>query len=307
MKVLVTGGAGFIGSHLVARLVGRGDEVMVLARPATDLSRLSALRPGVRCDAVDLRERGGLRRAVREFAPEGIFHLAASNIQSGVTASAEEVVSSNVLGTFHLLEETADLPYRFFIHAGSFLEYGMQQRPLNEEARCEPRELYAVTKLAATRLAQAAARNRDKPIVALRIFTPYGPALQPGRLVEQVIVRALRGDEIPLTLPTITRDLVYVSDVVDLLLEATDRAADLGGEVYNAGTGQATPLQTLVDEVLALTGSRSRVRWNAYPAALYDAFVNQADMAATFARFAWRPKHPLRSGLERTIEWYRSH
>jgi nucleoside-diphosphate-sugar epimerase len=306
MRVLVTGGAGFIGSHLVARLVRRGDQVTVLTKPSSDLSRLDAVRSQVQHDVVDLKDRAALCRAVGALEPEGIFHLAASNIQSGTTASAEEVVASNVLGTFHLLEETLALPYRFLVQTGSFLEYGRQDRPLAEESRCEPRELYAVTKLAATRLGQAQANNHGKPVVTLRVFTPYGPALPTGRLVEQIITRALRGDEIPLTQPTVTRDLIHVTDAVELLLEAAERAIEAKGEVFNAGSGQATTLSTLVDQVLALTGSRSRVRWNAFPPVLYDAFVNQADMTKTLAHFAWRPKHTLESGLQQTIDWYRA-
>lgn len=307
MWVLVTGAAGFIGSHLVRRLVALGYNVSVLVRPRSNLARIEDLLPQLKRIEGDMLDAESIRRCIDAVRPSGIFHLAASNIQSGVTAGDEDVVRTNILGMQRLLDASKDLPYTFFIHTGSYLEYGPKGEPMRESDVCAPLELYSISKLAATLLAQAVGRGQGKPIITLRIFTPYGPALQPGRLVEQVIRRALRGDEIPLSRPTTTRDFLFVEDIVDLFIEAMDEAQRVPGEIFNAGSGRETTLQELVEEVLRQTGSSSTVRWNAFPTVLYDTATCRADMQRTLAHFSWRPRRTLGEGLEETIAWFRKH
>ena len=303
MSILVTGGHGFIGSHLVRRLVTLGHDVTIVVKPSSNLARIEDVLAKIKKMEGDLLDPESLARAIDRTKPEGIFHLAASNIQSGVTAVDDEVVRANVLGMKTLLDATKDLPYKFFIQTGSFLEYGMKLEPMKESDVCEPAELYSVTKLAATLLAQAAGKNQKKPTLNFRIFTPYGPMLQKGRLVENVIRRALAGVEIPLTQPDVTRDFIFVADIVELLIEGMEKAKKFPGEIFNAGGGQAVTLQELTDEVLRQTGSKSAVRWGAFPRVLYDTASCQADMKKTFEAFSWWPKHDLAAGLRETIRW----
>lgn len=302
--IVVTGGAGFVGSHLVERLRREGATVAVVARQHSDLGRIHALRSEVALHRCDLADRRAVARLVDTIRPVGVFHLAASNIVSGVTAADEDVVAANVMGTANLLAALSRHEYQFFVGAGSFLEYGGKTRALAESDVCEPGELYSITKLAGTLLTRAAGRQ-GKPTVVFRIFTPYGPRIQPGRLVHELIARALRGEAIRLTQPGVTRDFIFVDDVVDLLMFGMRRAADVRGEIFNAGTGQAVTLGTLVAAVLKITGSRSRIEWNAFRTVAYDDARWQADMTKTFSTFPWRPRHDLASGLAATVAWVR--
>lgn len=228
-------------------------------------------------------------------------------MQSGVRASDEEVIETNVVGASHLLDAVHKESGASFIQTGSFLEYGMKNEPMREEDRCEPSELYGITKLASTLLAQAAGRNMKHPTLTFRVFTPYGPDMQKGRLVEQIITRALRGEEILLTEPGITRDFIRVSDLVELFLQGMEKTAAYSGQVFNAGNGKAVTLKNLVDTVLSITGSRSPVRWHAKPTVLYDTAFCQASMEKAHSHFAWRPVYDLEAGLRATIDWYRFH
>ncbi len=307
MAILITGAAGFIGSHLVRRLVETDHGVSVLVKPDSNLARIEDVLPKLKCVEGDMLDLESIKRCIDQIQPSGIFHLAASNIQSGKTAGDEDVVRTNILGMKNLLVASIGLPYDFFIQTGSFLEYGMKTLPMRETDICEPTELYSMTKLAATLLGQAIGRTKGKPIVSFRIFTPYGPAMQKGRLVEQVISRALKNEEIPLTKPEVTRDFIYVSDIVDLLIEGMTKGKEHPGEIFNAGGGRAVSLQELTDEVLRQTASKSIVRWNAFPAVLYDTATCQADMKKTQEIFVWRPKHSLQEGIRETVEWFRGH
>ena len=153
---------------------------------------------------------------------------------------------------------------------------------------------------------QAAGRTLKKPILNFRIFTPYGPHMQHGRIIEQIVRCALANEDIPLTQPTVTRDFLYVGDIVDLFIEGMEKAKQYPAEIFNAGSGQSTNLQTIVDEVFAQTGSKSTVRWNAFPAVLYDTAACSADMGKTHAAFSWRPGHSLAEGIAATVASFRS-
>ena len=307
MAILVTGAGGFIGSHLVRRLLKLDHDVHILARPESMLERIADVLPKLKRHDGDMTDEEGLKRCIDKAKPDGIFHLAASNIQTGKRAPDEDVITTNILGMARLLGAAKDLPYDFFIHAGSFLEYGMKRKPMAEGDVCEPAELYSMSKLAATLLAAAAGRSLKKPTLTFRIFTPYGAKMQRGRIIEQIVRCSLANEDIPLTQPTVTRDFLYVGDIVDLFIEGMEKAKTHAGEIFNAGSGQSTTLGTVVDEVFAQTKSKSTVKWNSFPPVLYDTATCQADMTKTFAAFRWRPAHTLAQGLSETIQSFSTH
>ncbi len=305
--ILVTGGAGFVGARLTRRLVERGHSVALLTRARTDLSRIKDLLSRLKLVTGDLTDRASLDTIVREVRPRGVFHLAVSNMQSGVAEPDEQVMRANILGTVNLISAMAAVPYAFFINTGSFLEYRLGPDPVKESDRCEPMEFYSITKLAATLYGQMVARRDQKPIVTFRVFSPYGPAMQRGRLMEAVISKALRNEDIAMTDPQVSRDFIFADDIADLCVEAMDKASKVRGEVFNAGTGVTTTLKDFIALVLQMTGSKSVVRWNALKSVSYDRATWQADMTKTFSHFTWRPKHSLKSGLAETIAWMKEH
>ncbi|MES2087653.1 MAG: NAD-dependent epimerase/dehydratase family protein [Patescibacteria group bacterium] len=303
--ILVTGGTGFVGSHLVHALVERGFEVHVLARPASNFWRLEGIISKISVHHGDLSDKASIEKIVKKIKPKGIFHLGVASVVSGVGADNGTIIATNVLGTINLFEATASLPYDFFVSMGSFLEYGFKDHPIAESEICQPGELYGVTKLAATLYGQALARAQNKPIVTLRLFTPYGPANEKERLTSKIIAQALAGKEIALTRPTVSRDFVFVSDVVELLLEAADKAEKYKGEIFNIGSGVRTSIGDVVSHILQKTQSKSEVKWGTFRSVSYDSDVWQADMTETFSHFSWRPKVSLHAGLDRTIEHFK--
>lgn len=305
-SILVTGAAGFIGSHLVRYLLNKGKRISILVKPSTDLWRLKGIIKEVWCVFADLTDFDNLKKQIKEVSPSGVFHLAASNIASGVISSNEDVIRINILGTVNLIQALEDVEYEFFINTGTFLEYGTKDGAVNESDPCSPPELYSITKLAASLYCQSIARSAGKPIVTLRVFTPYGPMLQIGRLVYELINRALKNEDIQLTNPNVTRDFIYVEDLVGLYLEAAERAAVYRGNIFNAGTGRAVSLGYLSDYVLKLLNSKSTIKWGAFRNVSYDADIWQADMTKTYSRFIWRPTYSFEEGIKRTVEWLKN-
>ncbi|TSC96831.1 MAG: NAD-dependent epimerase/dehydratase [Parcubacteria group bacterium Athens0714_26] len=304
-NIFVTGGCGFIGSHLVKRLIEGGYGVHILIRPASDLWRIKDVLSKLKIHYGDLSDFNKLKDIVRNVNPVGIFHLAASPIMSGVMASTEEVVKSNFLGTVNLINAAEEINYKFFINTGSFFEYGPKKTILKEIDICEPAELYSITKLAGTLYGQAIAKSKNKPIVTFRLAAPYGPYIQKGRLIYNVIINALQDKDISLTSPEITRDFIFVEDVINLYMEAMEKAENCKGEIFNLGTGNKTTIKMLVDYVLKIAGSKSRVNWNAFHNVVYDNGLWQTDMNKTFSKFLWRPEYDIENGLEKTIKWFK--
>ncbi len=305
-NVLVTGGFGFIGAAMVRRLLAAGHQVTVLAKAGTNPARLSDVLDRITVMEDDLHNAPALSDRLRTLAPNGVFHFAASNIQTGVTAGNRELLDTNVLGTVNLIDALSEVNYDFFINVGTFLEYGMKGRPVKEEDRAEPPNLYSISKLAGTLYGQAVAKSGGKPIVTLRLMTPYGPGMQEKRLVREVLERAMAGEPLSLTAPSVSRDFIYIDDFLSLCLEAAMKARTLKGELFNAGTGIATTLETLASETIALTNSKSEVAWGSFKDVAYDSDIWCADMTKTFAAFSWRPAVTLTEGLEHTYRWLKA-
>jgi UDP-glucose 4-epimerase len=318
-RYLVTGGAGFIGSHLATALVERGDQVRVL----DDLSagrreNLAHLKLGPEGSGAPLELLVGsvtdpalARRACRGVA--GVFHEAA---QVSVPQSLEEPEKSyeiNVTGTLRMLEAARLEGVGRFVFAASSSAYGdTSECPEHEGLAPRPLSPYASGKLAGEHLLAVWGRLYGMRTVALRYFNVFGPRQADDSPYSGVIAifatRLLSGK--PITIHgdgQQTRDFVYVANVVRANLAAMDaQGAGAGlepGAVFNVGCGTSVTILELYDELARLTGVRMRPAHG--PARAGDVLHSRASIERIRAGLGWSPSVGLREGLERTVEWYR--
>ena len=304
MRYLITGGSGFIGSHLVRRLVRRGDTTAIV-RPGSTPSRLAGLERDVRILPADVCDGAAVRRIMAEVRPTAVCHLAAVGVTPG--SKPADVTAANVLGTYSVLaaiRTTTTVDHAVFV--GSWYEYGPA---LVEDPKRVPRptSAYGISKFAATLLFQAFASASEVPGLVVRPFQVYGPAEPRHRLIPQVLRGAAAGVPVRLQNPGARRDWVYVEDVAEALEAALDAEAD--GKVVDIGTGVATSVQDIVSRVLALAGpitvDQEEARVNV-PGDSDDARLSgAADVRLARELFGWTAKHDLATGLRKTVDWYR--
>lgn len=303
MNLLVTGGAGFIGAHLVNWLVEQGHQVRVLDNFATGrLEVLDPLRHSIEINPGDIRDFATVQAAVQNI--ELIIHLAA---MVSVVQSVEQPLiaqSINADGSLHVLEAARQAGVRRVVQASSCAVYGNTNLlPISEAALPDPLSPYALTKLAAERSGQLYTHLYGLETVALRFFNVYGPRQDPASVYAAVIPRFIsalrRGEQ-----PTIygdgyqSRDFVFVGDIVQALWAAAI-APGIGGRVFNVGSGVATSILDLTDIISDLLGIAIQPQF--VPARPGEVQHSCADVSL-FAQLAdFRAKTSLRAGLAATI------
>jgi UDP-glucose 4-epimerase len=307
MRALVTGGAGFIGHHLVQALVERGDEVVVLDDLSSGLrSRLEPL--GGRIDFVpgSILTLPALERAMAGV--EVVFHEAALASVAASVADPRLTNEVNVAGTIEVMGAAARLGVRRVVFAGSSAVYGTPERlPCSESQRPSPSSPYGVSKLAGEHYVHALGGLHGVESVALRYFNVYGPGQSPtseyAAVIPRFITAVIGGTRPTFNGPgTISRDFVYVDDVVGANLLAAS-AASPSQLTCNVATGSGTTLLELLDAICIAAG-RDVEPINGPPRE-GDILESVGDIASARSALGYDPTVSLRDGIARTVEWYR--
>jgi nucleoside-diphosphate-sugar epimerase len=300
--VLVTGAAGFVGAASVRELIARGASVRTLVRPGSRLWRLAGVEGNISHHRVDLTDADAIRRIATAIRPEVVLHFAAHGAYES-QADASRILSTNILGTLHLLQAAVASGVGLFVNAGSSSEYGFKTEPMREVDRLDPNSMYAIGKAAQTHLCRLfACRHPEMAVTTLRFFSVYGPWEEPSRLIPTVIRRARAGLPLVMVAPDVARDFVFVDDVLRACLDF-DRLRAVSGEVINLGTGVETTLRVLVETIQDLFGHRSEVMWGGMPPRSWDTTRWVADRTQAARLLDWEPRVGLREGLARTAEW----
>jgi UDP-glucuronate 4-epimerase len=309
MRVLVTGAAGFIGSHLCDRLVGDGHEVRMVDS-LTDyydrdvkIRNLSQLMQG---SDLKLDNRDLARDSIDELVDgvDAIIHLAG---QPGVRLSWSSAfslyVERNLITTQRLLESASAFGIKKFVVASSSSVYGQASSyPTSETSPTKPFSPYGVTKLAAESLCSAYAENLGLNTVALRYFTVYGPRQRPDMAFHRFIECALDGRALPVYGDGHqVRDFTYVDDIVDATVKAAEVHLE-GAVTINVAGGSSAELGDVLDLVSETTGHALEI--NRQPAQSGDVQTTGGTIDRASELLGWRPTVSLSEGLARQTAWH---
>ncbi|HKX46130.1 MAG TPA: GDP-mannose 4,6-dehydratase [Planctomycetota bacterium] len=308
-RVLITGGAGFIGSHVAEALLARGDEVTVLdnfndfydpRRKRANAERLTAAR----VVEGDIRDRAAVGRLFAEGGFEAVVHLAA---MAGVRPSLRDPLhyeDVNVRGTLILLEEIRKRPGLKHVFASSSSVYGTNSKvPFTEADDIHhPISPYAATKRAGELHCFTFHHLYGVPTSCLRFFTVYGPRQRPEMAIHKFVRAALAGEPIPMYGDGSTRrDYTYIDDIVDGVVRSLDRCA--GYEVYNLGESRTTSLAELIELVGRACGVAVAVERQ--PVQPGDVEITYADVTKARTQLGYDPHTTVADGLARFVAWYR--
>lgn len=307
MNILVTGAAGFVGSHLAERLVALGHSVRGLdcltdyySRTLKELNLGELQQQGVQVLPLDLAQ-DDLSPAVEEV--EFVMHLAA---QPGISAttSFETYVRNNLMATHRLLQAVENSPtLRGFVNISTSSVYGAVATG-NEAAEPKPTSYYGVTKLAAEQLALVYQRTKGVPVCSLRLFSVYGPRERPEKLYFRLIQAILEDRELPLYEGSEqhVRSYTYVADAVEGMVAVMSRWDRCVGEVFNIGTDSSITTGEGIQIVEEIIGKRVKVIRK--PKRPGDQLKTQANIDKARRLLDYEPRITAREGLERQVAWY---
>jgi UDP-glucuronate 4-epimerase len=313
VRVLVTGGAGFIGSHLVDALLARGDEALVLdsfhpyyPREIKERNLESARRqPGFRALVEgDIRDAKAVGDALENHTPDAVVHLAA---RAGVwpsLAAPEEYADVNVTGTAVVLREAAARGVRRFLFASSSSVYGEKPRgPFVEDMDADhPISPYGATKRSGELLSYSLHRASGMDVTCVRIFNAHGPRQRPDLAVNLFARSMLEGAEIPIFGDgTAERDFTFVGDLVDGILRALDRAG--GFRLYNLGRGEPITVNEMIETLERLLEIRAKRRTVAPRAG--DVPRTWASIDRARRELGYEPRTRFEHGVSEFLSWLR--
>jgi len=313
MRVLVTGGAGFIGSHLSEKLLGQGHRVAIMddlndfyspARKRENLALIRGAGPVAFYEG-DICDAAAVTRAFAEHQPEAVIHLAA---RAGVRPSLEAPLlyeRVNVGGTMVLLEAARTAGVAKFVFASSSSIYGIANRvPFSEADQVNlPVSPYAATKIAGEKICFTYSHLYGIKTVCLRFFTVYGPRQRPDLAIRKFTELMLAGKRIPVYGDGSTgRDYTFVEDIVQGILAAL--ACDCSYEVFNLGNSSPVTLRAMVETLEDCIGTKAQI--DRLPDQPGDVPITYADTSKARRLLGYEPRTTFREGIAKFLAWHHS-
>ncbi len=313
MKLLVTGGAGFIGSAFVRLALGTqpGVEVCVLDKLtyAGNLENLEPVAgdPRYRFVRGDICDAETVRRVFEEFQPDAVVHFAAESHVDRSILEPDPVFETNLRGTYTLLEAARARPVGRFLHVSTDEVYGSIEPPAeaDEAFPLRPSSPYSASKAGSDLLALSYHTTYGVPVTVTRASNNYGPYQFPEKLIPLMIANALADEPLPVYGDGLhVRDWLYVDDHCRALLALLERGR--AGEIYNIGGNCSLPNIEVVRRILAATGKPESLIQHVKDRPGHDRRY-ALDSAKIRAHTGWRPEVDFETGLAETIRWYQEH
>ena len=297
-KVLITGATGFLGSSLLRRRELETQLYPTALKKGRD--------QGVTIEGMDLTNFSEVNKVIKKVKPDIIYHLGAIVNLARDFQVAQKCIEVNIRGTLNLLEALRNIKLERFIFANTEETYGEGPLPYHENQTVNPPSPYAVSKIAGEYFSKIYAKTFGFKLISLRIGTMYGPGQLKDRFIPQIIIRALKNEDIPLTSGKKKRDYVYIDDVVDALVLTKDVSLSGDFVIVNIGGGVSYTLRELVKRILEITGSKSKILFGKIAERVLEADEWLMDIDQARQLLHWKPKTSLEEGIKKTAIYYKN-
>lgn len=297
--VLITGGNGFIGSHLVDALVKDDYKVIVLKRSTSSLWRLRSTKGKIKFIDID---KVTMPQIFQNNKVEIIVHLATHYKKNDSLSSEKELFEANVIFPEIIVREAINYGVKGFINTGTFFEYDCDQQPISETSNIKPFNFYAKTKILFEEKLKKYESNLC--INTLKIFTPFGERDNP-KLINTIIQKGLRREPIKLSNGLQKLDLIYIKDVVDSYIKSIERMLDVSYypeyENFNIGSGEPLSIRDVVSLIEEVLGYRLNVSWGSERK--NEIKIAYADVKKAQKILGWKTNYTVKEGLSNCINY----
>lgn len=304
-RVLVTGGTGFLGSHVVEELLAQGATVATLSRGRLSPWRLAHLldNPELNLSQCDLLDSEGTLQAITRFAPDILFHFASEPDKSESALQAHAVVAGNVTATLNVLEAFRQSKGELFVFVDSAKAYGNAPVPHSETTPVEPNCSYAITKVAAWNFCELYQKIHGVSSVCIRPTLVFGPR-QGFNLINYVVNTVSSGErELILMGGDQTRDPIFIGDAVEAFLAAAERPQQVAGKIINISGGVERSVREIAQAVIDSMQTDTQISCDDSQARLTEIWRSYCDITAAKELLGWEPLVPFADGVAQTIEY----
>lgn len=301
---LITGGYGFIGSHLVRRLLHLQAKIVLFIRASSDSWRLKNILKNIETYEVDIRDKAQVQDAIKKINPDYIFHLAAYGVNSA-HIDYMHAIETNIIGTCNIIQAAKFVNCKKIINMGSSSEYGNKMEPIHENMLLTPVDIYGSTKAASTILAHQIASENNINLITLRPFGIFGEAEEPHKLFSYIILQVLQNKDVNLTLCNQLRDYCYIENIIDACILAIENT-NVQNEIFNIGSGNIYPLKHYVELLFKHLNTYSRPNYGAIPSRTNERWIPEANIQKIKNSLSWEPRINIEEGIIKTINWYKN-
>jgi len=305
-KVLITGGAGFIGSNFVYKFLEMGYGITVFERKEANFWRIEKVLSQISLYSPDLSDANETEKIIYEIKPDIVIHLAAYGAYQKIQQDIKTTINTNLVSSINLINACNKIGIEAFINTGSNSEYGIKEEPMKETDVLEPDNLYGITKSAVSQYCQMMARKYDFPAVTIRPFAVFGYFEEKERLVPTIIKACLENSELNLSRPDSVRDFIFIEDLMSGYLSAIENIGKSKGEIFNLGSGEQRKIKDVVNIVKKITGAKINPAYGEIKTAQTEPANWVSDISKAEKILDWHPEHSLEQGLEKDIEWFKN-
>jgi len=301
-KVLITGGFGFIGSHVAKRLIDKNSQVHIITIPNTDKYRLKNELDKIICHEADISNTLAINSIIEEINPDYVFHMAGYGVNSA-DADSTRAINTNILGGVNIINALCKTDCRKIINMGTCAEYG--NSAANEGMPPEPVNIYGSTKAAATIILHQIARENGLSIITFRPFGVFGEGEETHKIFSYIISNILNEKDVLLSNCRQHRDYCYVGNIVDAMIMACERE-DLVNDIFNVASGESHELKYYVDLLFENMDTDRKPLYGKVDYRKTELWNPKANITKIKTLLNWSAEISLEEGVIQTINWYKN-